>query len=255
MFSVRSVFRGLLMEKICEIDFAALSGAEKLEFVHRFDKIVEREFAEYPFETAVIAQLLIFTRWWNSYRLMVSENPTPRILDIVLEKLWDYHEGKLSHPDFVYFSKCLDAAVLEIVTGDTEKLDEDEAYYDFQTEYFGDWDCYYDEFIVDLTYLCCGISDHEMNWTNVESILDGDIADIKVPLFEGIENSDGTAAAIEQRDQEIYSTPRFCQVIALLQKDIRTALENRPIGELRSLYQNEYVFSPEDCAKVTSDWC
>lgn len=243
------------MEKIYEIDFAALSGAEKSEFMHRFKETAEREFENHPFEAAAIAQLLIFTRWWNSYRLMVPENPTPQIMDIILEKLWDYQEGKLPRPDFVHFSKCLDAAVLEIVTGDTEKLDEDEAYYDFQAEYFGDWDCYYDEFIVDLTYICYGISEHEMNWTNVESILDGDIADIKIPLFEGIENDNGTLAAMEQRNQEIYSTPRFCQVIALLQKDMRTALEDRPIGELRSLYQKEFVFSPEDCAKVSSDWC
>jgi len=94
----------------------------------------------------------------------------------------------------VHFSKCLDAAVFEIATGDTEKLDEDKAYYDFWEKHFADWDDFYAEFIVDLTYICYAVSEHERNWINVEAILDGDIADIKVPLFEGIDDEHYTGS-------------------------------------------------------------
>ena len=43
-------------------------------------------------------------------------------------------------------------------------------------------------------------------------------------------------------------------MIALLQKDMRTVLEGRPMVELRKIYQNEYLFSPKECARVTEDW-
>jgi len=247
---------GYDMEKIYEIDFAALSSAEKSKFILDFRDMAQESFATDPFEVAINAQLLIFTRWWNSYRLMVPENPTPQILDMILEKLWDYQEGKLEKSEFVHFTNCLDAVTLEIATGDTEKLDEDEAYYDFKAEYFGDWDDCYNSFLIDISYLCYEISEHELDWTSIEDMLDCDIADLKIPLLEEMEEeSGGTAAVVEQQMQKIYSTPRFCQVIALLQKDMQTVLEGKTITELRKIYQNEYLFSPEDCAKVTADWC
>lgn len=92
---------------------------------------------------------MIFTRWWNSYRLMAPDNPAPKILDIIMEKLWDYQQGTVEQSDFVHFANC---------------------------------------------------------------------------------------------------------VVALLQKDMRTALEGKPMAELREIYQNEYLFSPEECARVTDDW-
>ncbi len=230
------------MEKLYNIDFVALSRTEKAKLIHNFAEIAEESFSEYPFEVAVNAQLLIFTRWWNSYRLMLSENPTPQIFECIFQHLWDYQEGKMERSEFVQFSKCLDASVLEIAIGDSEKLYEDKAYYDFLEKNFEDWEPLYDEFIIDLTYVCYGISEHEMLWTNVESILYGDIADIRIPLLEGMEET--------YRMEEIYSTDRFCQVIALLQKDMKTAVEGRPIAELRAIYQNEYLFSPEDVTKI-----
>lgn len=86
-------------------------------------------------------------------------------------------------------------------------------------------------------------------------MLDSDIADLKVPFFEDMDDEPNCTAVVqERRFQEIYSTPTFCQVIALLQKDMRTALEGKPMAELREIYQNEYLFSPEECARVTDDW-
>lgn len=241
--------------KIYEIDFAALNPEGKSKFILDLGFLASYCFMDCPFETAINAQLLIFTRWWNSYRLMIPENPTPQIMDIIMEKLWDYQEGKLEPSEFTYFAKCLEAVVFEIATGSTEKMDEDEAYYDFKAKYFEDWDDCYDSFLIDFSYICYEIREHELAWSNVEDIIDGDIADLKIPLLEGMEeDSNCTAFAQKKWTQQIYSTPRFCQVIALLQKDIKTALEGKPMEELRKVYQNEYLFSPEDCAKVTADW-
>lgn len=135
------------MAKIYEIDFAALSSEEKSKFILNLKDLAEECFAASPFEVTINAQLLMFTRWWNSYRLMAPEIPTPEILDIIMEKLWDYQEGKIEPSEFMRFADCLDAVVIEIATGHTEKLEENEAYYDFlrkqyQNEYlFSPEDC------------------------------------------------------------------------------------------------------------------
>ena len=119
------------MEKLYNIDFAALSRTEKAKLIHNFAEIAEESFSEYPFEVAVNAQLLIFTRWWNSYRLTIEEHYALQIFERIIQNLWDYQEGKLERSEFVHFTKCLEASVRELVTGDTEKLDEDKAYYAF----------------------------------------------------------------------------------------------------------------------------
>ena len=104
------------MKKIYDIDFAALSGEEKSKFILDFQEMARESFADCSFEVTINAQLLIFTRWWNSYRLMDPENPTPEILDTIMEKLWDYQQGKIEQSDFVHFANCLDAITIEIAT-------------------------------------------------------------------------------------------------------------------------------------------
>ena len=186
---------------------------------------------------------------------MDPENPTPEILDTIMEKLWDYQQGKIEQSDFVHFANCLDAITIEIATGDTEKMDEDEVYYDFKAEHFWNWDGSYNSFLINVSYIFYEIREHETDWYCVGEMLDSDIADLKVPFFEDMDDEpDCTAAVMERRFREIYSTPTFCQVIALLQKDMRTVLEGRPMVELRKIYQNEYLFSPKECARVTEDW-
>lgn len=56
---------------------------------------------------------------------------------------------------------------------------------------------------------------------------------------------------LDQREKEIYNTPTFARVIALLQQDMRTALKRIPLPELRAQYQSEYLFSPEESAKIS----
>ena len=62
-----------MMAKIYEIDFAALSSEEKSKFILNLKDLAEECFAASPFEVTINAQLLMFTRWWNSYRLMAPE--------------------------------------------------------------------------------------------------------------------------------------------------------------------------------------
>ena len=71
---------------------------------------------------------------------------TAEILDTIMRKLWDYQQGKIEQSDFVHFANCLDAITIEIATGDTEKMDEDEVYYDFKAEHFWNWDGSYNSF-------------------------------------------------------------------------------------------------------------
>ncbi len=247
------------MAKIYEIDFAALSSEEKSKFILNLKDLAEECFAASPFEVTINAQLLMFTRWWNSYRLMAPEIPTPEILDIIMEKLWDYQEGKIEPSEFMRFADCLDAVVIEIATGHTEKLEEDEAYYDFKAQYFWNWadaELCYDSFLINVSYLFLEIKEHMIDWNGVQEIVDCDIADLKVPFLEEMDEAlDCTANVLEQWFQEVYNTPRFCEVISLMQKDIQTALTGKPMAELRKQYQNEYLFSPEDCAKITAEAC
>ena len=44
----------------------------------------------------------------------------------------------------------------------------------------------------------------------------------------------------------------FARVISLLQQDMRTALKGTPLPELRARYQDEYLFSPEESAKISA---
>ena len=62
---------------------------------------------------------------------------------------------------------------------------------------------------------------------------------------------DDPLADFLRREREIYNTPTFARVIALLQQDMRTALSDTPLAELRAKYREEYLFSPEESAKIS----
>lgn len=51
-----------------------------------------------------------------------------------------------------------------------------------------------------------------MHWDWVMNIVYADIGDMMIDFFETV-----------CRDGEIYSTPTFCRVVALLQQDMRAA--------------------------------
>ena len=78
-----------------------------------------------------------------------------------------------------------------------------------------------------------------------------------VDFFEEVyqddqDDSDGDLlAGFLRRKREIYNTPTFCRVIALLQQDMRTALLDASLSELRAKYREEHLFSPEESAKIS----
>ena len=56
-----------------------------------------------------------------------------------MEMLWDYQEGKIEPSEFMRFADCLDAVVIEIATGDTEKLDKDGHIMTLRRSIFWNW--------------------------------------------------------------------------------------------------------------------
>ena len=78
------------MEPIYEIDFSALSAEEKMNFMYTFRDSMKASFQEMPFSIQLLAHILIFTRWWNSYKHMAPNEPTPKILETAIELLWDF---------------------------------------------------------------------------------------------------------------------------------------------------------------------
>lgn len=242
------------MQKIYDQNFAAFDDEQKAAFVYSFSKLAEESFAEQPFSIEIQAQLLIFTRWWNSYRLMSPKDPTPEILEIAMDDLWDYQSGKIEPIEFARFTKNLSAAALDIMTGDDSELQSDPFCLEFYQIHFPSWPLFYNEFLTNLTTLFEEIVNHIITWEPIEAMLYGDIGDTMIEVFESVyTNPTGgyKPAELDRRDREIYRTETFCRVIALLQKDMRTALEKIPIEILRTRYQDQYLFTPEDCAKIT----
>ena len=108
----------------------------------------------------------------------------------------------------------------------------------------------YNVFLSDLgTVLEEAVSEH-ITWDAVEGVIYGDIGDTMIVFLEPVRR-DAADFNLKRWEKEVYSTPTFARVIALLQQDMRTALEGRPLAELREQYQNEYLFSPEESAKIS----
>lgn len=243
------------MEPIYKIDFPALDIEDKLQLVYNMASQAKASFAEQSFGVSLLAQTLIFTRWWNSYKHMAPNEPTPEILGIVLELLWDFQEGKCSTEEFARFQKSLSASALDIMTGDDSELIEDAESAAFYRRHFGQWKARsYDVFLTNLCTVIEEAAAGKITWRAVEDVVYGDIGDTMINFLEVINRNPtggGRSPEMVQRDRTIYSTPTFCRVIALLQQDMRAALEGASLAELRARYQTEYLFSPEESAKIS----
>lgn len=243
------------MKTVYDIDFPALSVEQKRKFVYKLGDNAKAGFAGQPFDVQLLAQTLIFTRWWNSYKHMAPEVPTPEILGAALELLWDFQEGKCGTEEFIRFQKSFSASALEIMTGDDSELEEDPESEAFYKKYFDTYhSLFYNEFLCELSGVIEGAASGEAYWKAVEYVLYGNIGSTMIDFFEKVYcNPNGAyrPSELDQRDREIYSTPTFCRAVALLQQDMRAALEGRPLSELRARYQTEYLFSPEESAKIS----
>lgn len=245
------------MKPIYEVDFSALSPEEKLRFVYDIGENARAGFQGAPLETQLLAQTLIFTRWWNSYRHMSPQEPAPEVLEQAIELLWDYLEGKCPKADFCRFQKSFDDSCVDILTGDDSGLSEDPKSEAFYQAHFARWDFrFYNVFFSALDSVLMGAAqadDIDLGWDALVDVIDGDIGDTMVVFFTPICTTlvRYTVNEIDHRNQEVYSTPIFARVIALLQRDMRAALEGTPLPVLRERYRDEYLFSPEECAKIS----
>ncbi len=241
------------MLKIDQLDFQGLNADRRLQFVENFAKIACENFSHESFKKSVLAQLLIFTRWWNSYRLMGGGTSAPPVLNAAIEMLWDWEEEKISQETLERFQKSLSDGAMEILTGEDWELNQDPISDAFYQKYFQVWPRFYDRFLSCLCLLMEQTVEGETDWTSVADMLDIEIGDILIEDFEEIYPNDAmcTAAQDEERWIQICQSPTFCQVIQLLQEDVRAALENTPLEELRKRYGETYLFPPEECAKIS----
>ena len=166
------------MEPVYEIDFSALDPEEKVEFMDDLRDSMAESFADQPALVQLLAQTLIFTRWWNSYQHMAPKEPAPEILGIAIELLWDFLEGKCGEAEFARFQKSFSDSALDILTGDDGELNEDPESDAFSRKYFTPWHAL--SYNVFLSYLCTVLEEavsQDFTWDAVEGVIDGDIGD------------------------------------------------------------------------------
>lgn len=242
------------MKLVYEINFPDLSADEKVEFMDDLRDSMQTSFENQPFSVQLLAQTLIFTRWWNSYKYMAPKEPTPEILGIAIELLWDFQEGKCSKKEFFRFQQSFSDSALEILTGDDGGLNEDPESEAFFQKYFIPWNAM--SYNVFLSYLCTVLEEavsQNITWDAVEGVIDGDISDTMIDFFETIyhTSNEHNYCTYLDREKETYNTITFARVIVLLQQDMCTALKGIPLSKLRVKYQNEYLFSPEESIKIS----
>ena len=246
------------------VDFSALSPEEKCELMTRPQDDMEACFENEPLEVQRLALTLIFTRWWNSYKYMAPEEPTPEIIGTAIELLWDFLEGKCGEREFGRFQKSFDDSAYKVVFRDDRSLKKDPESEAFYQAHCSQWESKsYNNFFIWLAATMDDIAgkDGYLDWLPVEYLLFNDIALTMIGFFETVYqddqfNPDDPLSGLRRREREIYNTPTFARVIALLQQDMRTALSYTPLPELRAQYREEYLFSPEESAKIShiSDW-
>ena len=241
------------------IDFSALSPEEKCELMSRPQDDMEACFENEPLELQRLVMTLIFTRWWNSYKHMAPEEPAPEIIGTALELLWDFLEGKCGDKEFNRFQKSFYDSAHKVVFRDDRGLKEDPESEAFYQAHCSQWESKsYNNFFIWFAALLediAGKDGYNLNWLPVEYILFNDI-EAMIDFFETVYQADQVdpddpLSGFWRRERETYNTPTFARVIALLQQDMRTALSDTPLAELRARYREEYLFSPEESAKIS----
>lgn len=172
------------MEPVYEIDFSALDPEEKVEFMDDLRDSMAESFADQPAPVQLLAQTLIFTRWWNSYKHMAPKEPAPEILGIAIELLWDFLEGKCGEAEFVRFQQSFSDSALDILTGDDGGLNEDPESGAFSRKYFTPWHAL--SYNVFLSYLCTVLEEavsQSFTWDAVEGVIVGDIGDTMIDFL------------------------------------------------------------------------
>ena len=242
------------------VDFSSMSPEERYELMTRPQDDMESCFENEPLEIQRLAMTLIFTRWWNSYKHMAPEEPTPEIIGTAIELLWDYLEKKCGDKEFARFQRSFYNSAQKVVFGDDRGLKgnpESESFY--KKAHCSQWESKsYNNFFIWLAALLediAGKDGYPLYWLPVEYLLFNDI-EAMIDFFETVYqpdhvDPDDPLSGFWRRKREIYNTPTFARVIALLQQDMRAALSDTPLAELRAKYRDEYLFSPEESAKIS----
>ena len=127
------------MEPVYEIDFSALDPEEKVEFMDDLRDSMAESFADQPAPVQILAQTLIFTRWWNSYQHMAPKEPAPEILGIAIELLWDFLEGKCGDIEFDRFQRSFYNSAEKVVFRDDRGLKDNQESEAFYQAHFSQW--------------------------------------------------------------------------------------------------------------------
>lgn len=189
------------MKPIYEIDFSVLNENEKVEFMYDLYDSMEAGFQEIQFPIQLLAQTLIFTRWWNSYKYMAPNEPTPQILETAIELLWDFQEEKCDPKTFARFQKSLSDSALEILTGDDSELNADSESEAFYQRHFQQWDAMsYEVFLSNLCTVLEEAVSQEITWDAVEGVVDGDIGDTMIDFFETVYKNDSNGYYPSEED-------------------------------------------------------
>lgn len=242
------------------VDYSSMSTEGRCELMTRPQDDMEACFKDEPLEVQYLAMTLIFTRWWNSYKHMAPEEPTPEIVGTAIELLWDFLEGKCGDREFTRFQKSFYDSAYKVVFPDDQEMKEDPESDAFYQAHCSKWESKsYNHFFVWLAATMGDIAEkdvYSLYWLPVEDLLLNDIAEGMIDFFETVYQDDQVnpndpLSGLIRREREIYNTPTFCRVIALLQQDMRTALSDTSLAELRARYREEYLFSPEESAKIS----
>ncbi len=244
------------MDILYKIDFAAASAAEKADLVDDLEAHADKAFAGESAKTQILAQTLIFTRWWNSYRhIKAPDEETPEVVETAIKLLWDFLEGKCTPETLARFQKSFSAGALEIMTGDDSELNGDPESDAFYEAHFRQWPMSYNVYLSNLCLVLEGAVCGQPFWEGVQEVLYGDIGDTMIDVFEPVFTTPTGGyhpAELDRRDGDIYRSPTFCRVFALLQQDMRAALDGRSVSALRAQYRSEVLFTPEECAKLSA---
>ena len=157
---------------------------------------------------------------------------------------------------FSRFQRSFSDSALEILMGDDGGLNEDSESNAFYQKHFHQWEAWsYNVFLSDLCTVLEEAVSQDITWDAVENTIYADIGDTMIVFFEPVLRKYGnyykSSFELECMEKETYNTPIFARVIALVQQDMRTALEEGSIHELRMRYRNEYLFSPEESAQIS----
>lgn len=242
------------MSNAYDVDFVHLDVEQKIEFVNGFSKIAKSSFSKEPLKQSWIAQVLFFSRCWNSYQYMQNPNQIPKVIPRALEMMWDYLEEKISREELTLFQTGFSSSLLYLNTGDDSELCESNENRMFFETYFKEFQLFYLLFADSLCYGMEQMVQYTVTWYPIENLLYADIGDSLIEFLERVyTNPTGgyTAAELKQREQEVYSSGTFCSVVSLLQQDMKTSLKECSLSKLREDYKNEYLFPIEACKQIS----